>query len=319
MDFVDFTAGSDDNDRRLDKVIRIFASNLPLTEIYKAIRKGLIKVNDKKSSQSDHVKKGDKISIAKFLIQDKKEENSTSTPLEKLPPVIFQNKDLIIFNKPYNLLVQPNGTDEISLNTIVQAFYEQKKDNDSISFKTGPLHRLDKKTSGLICFSWSLDGAKWFTKNIIDHKITKKYRGIIQGNLQKEEIWEDYISKEFEKDKKFQTVKIQKKEQTNACTKVTPLAHGKYNDTEITYVEFDIKTGKTHQIRAQSSFHGYPLLGDTAYKAKKQNMEREYFLHAYELCFPPNELALPPKITCPLSKDFGDLVLKTCDIKNFSL
>ena len=63
MDFVDFTAGSDDNDRRLDKVIRIFASNLPLTEIYKAIRKGLIKVNDKKSSQSDHVKKGDKIII----------------------------------------------------------------------------------------------------------------------------------------------------------------------------------------------------------------------------------------------------------------
>ena len=93
--------------------------------------------------------------------------------------------------------------------------------------------------------------------------------------------------------------------------------HEDSNNNEIEYItRFE---RKTHQIRAQSSFHGYPLLGDTAYKAKKQNMEREYFLHAYELCFPPNELALPPKITCPLSKDFGDLVLKTCDIKNFSL
>ena len=67
MDFIEFTAGIDDNERRLDKVLRNFIKNTQLSSIYKYIRKNLIRVNDKKVSQDYHVKTGDVISIASFI------------------------------------------------------------------------------------------------------------------------------------------------------------------------------------------------------------------------------------------------------------
>jgi len=331
MDFVDFTAGQDDDQRRLDRVIRVLKDDLTLGEIYKAIRKGLVKLNDKKTSADARVKKDDKISIAAFLI-NKKDDYDTQIPVKNkknkataqknhvmLPEVLFKNEHIIIFNKPAGLLVQQNGTNEASLNQFVTQYYEENKTADSISFKTGPLHRLDKKTSGIICFSWSLEGARWFSKNLQDHKITKIYRGIVQGSLNHKETWKDNIQKDYDSSKKFQTVKIQDDEESNAWTEVTPLAKGTYNGKEITYVEFDIKTGKTHQIRSQSAHHGYPLLGDSAYKALKTDLSLEYFLHAWKIRFPENNLGLPSQIECPLPKDFSDFLLKTCDIKNCSL
>lgn len=314
MDFTDFKAGINDNGRRLDKVIRIIVSELSLGEIYKALRKGLIKLNNKKADPDVRIKTGDIIQIADFLT-DKKQENNAEQKII-LPPVIFQNEHLLVLNKPYNMLVQESKNNKDSLNTLVQKYYEINSTDTSVSFKTGPLHRLDKNTSGLLCFSWSLKGAVWFSDNLRDHKIQKKYRGIVFGNLKDEEIWQDKIIKEEDSNEGFHTVKIQNDEEPNAYTKITPLAHGKYMDKDITYAEFNIKTGKMHQIRSQSAFHGFPLLGDTAYGAFKISEKREYFLHAWTLTFPQNELGIPDEIKCPLPKDFDSFLLKTCDIKN---
>ena len=77
MEFKDFTAGKDDSDRRLDRVLRIFLSNKGLPEIYKLLRKGLIKLNHKKTKPETHVAEGDIISIAAFLFDDDKKINHT--------------------------------------------------------------------------------------------------------------------------------------------------------------------------------------------------------------------------------------------------
>lgn len=308
MDFSDFYAGKNDDDRRLDRVLRLFLKDSSLSEIYKIIRKGLVKVNDKKSKSDYRVKQGDKISIAKFLT------NSYSTSslndaadfdIEKI--TVFQNEHILILDKPYDIKVHG---DENSLDVIVKKYYEKNFHSTSLSFAPGPLHRLDRKTTGLIAFSMSLKGAKWFSENIKNHSIKKIYTGIVEGKLLKPERWEDFISKDQNENrtqnqnsKSFKTVNVSKtkndEKTKNAVTIATPVKYGKYNGTEITLCEFEIETGRTHQIRSQTAAHGFPLLGDTAYGGKElvNKTDRDFFLHATKLILPENELGVPAKIT----------------------
>ncbi|MBR6913189.1 MAG: hypothetical protein IKN34_05210 [Treponema sp.] len=75
MDFKHFTAGKDDDGRRLDKIIRRFLDENALSSIYKSLRKGLVKVNGKKRSAEFKVSENDDIEIAEFLIQKSREQN----------------------------------------------------------------------------------------------------------------------------------------------------------------------------------------------------------------------------------------------------
>lgn len=312
MDFIDFECAQDDNARRIDKIIKKILPETPLSLIYKDFRKGLIKLNNSKVKPETLVATGDIIKIASFLVNEKQESQKITGPL---PPLIFENKHLWIFNKPCNMLVQKADKNDISLDDMVKQKFKEEDINHSLSFTPGPLHRLDRNTSGLICFSHSLEGAHWFSQNIQSHSIGKKYIGIVEGNLQTQEVWKDKISKDYDKEKSFQTVNITSSDdESNAFTIATPMKHGKYKNLDITVVEFEIKTGKTHQIRSQSAYHHFPLLGDTAYNAQKLNLSRPYFLHAYKLNFKAdNPLNLPEQILCPLQKDMEDFILKTCE------
>ena len=248
MEFKTFTAGPDDNDRRLDRIIRTIIPKDSLSSLYKAIRKGLIKVNDSKTSAEAHIFQGDKISIAAFLFESsdselkKIENNSKNIPMD----IVFQNEHILIINKPYDTTVQG---DKDSLNKIVQNYYEETLKTESLSFKTGPLHRLDRKTTGLLCFSLSLKGARWFSENIATHNIKKIYSGIIQGKLLSSEHWEDSLLKKYDKEESFQTVRvgINDSESKTAITEAIPVSYGRWQNTDFTHTQFKIETGRTHQ------------------------------------------------------------------------
>ena len=310
MDFLDFKTGADDNGRRLDKVLRIFNASLSLAQIYKALRKGLIKVNNKKSQPDYRINDGDIISIAKFLIENnEKIEPSGKNALNSELEIVFKNENFIIVNKPAGINIHPAAKNEVSLTKLVNAYYSKNYKNDSLAFKPGPLHRLDKMTSGLICFSASYEGAKWFSKNMQEHGIKKTYKAIVQGKMTKKQEWVDSLQKD-ENSQGYHTVKITE-EGKKSITTAIPLKTLVLNGQELTEVEFGIQTGRHHQIRAQSSYHGFPLWGDTAYGGKKDSYNGgRYYLCAYKLEFPPNELGLPQKIEieCP-----------SCDIKNFNI
>lgn len=324
MDFLEFTAGNDDNDRRLDKILRKIAGQKNLSGIYKAIRKGLVRLNGKKTDFSEKVFTGDKIKIASFLLENetsiKKSEKSpekSNTDKKEYKPdfqIIFENKDILVVNKPYDITVQ--GSDD-SLNKKVLEYYKaSRKSSGSLAFSPGPLHRLDRKTTGLLVFSMSLDGARWFSKNISEHTITKIYLAVVQGNLLKTERWNDFIKKDSsEKNKGFKTVEISKEkaedfaESKEAVTEAKPLKYFKISGIECTLVQFHIFTGRTHQIRAQSAFHGFPLFGDTAYGGKKTNAEQDFFLHASELVFPEERLSgIPEKLEAQMPQSMLNIL-----------
>lgn len=322
MDFLDFPVSQNDLDRRIDKIIRKFVPDFSLSLVYKNLRKGLIKVNNKKIKEDYRVQSGDIVNIAAFLLKndtanDADQEENILIPL---PPVAFQNQHIMILDKPYDSLVHGS---ENSLDKIVQTFYKKTLNDKSLSFTPGPLHRLDRKTTGLLAFSLSLQGAHWFTEHIKDHSIQKFYAAIVEGKLKTPQHWEDYIQKEENQKSAFKTVKANShQEEQNeklASTDVIPIAYGKFQEKDITLIKLNIHTGRTHQIRAQSALHGHPLLGDTAYGGKKIiNKRQDFFLQAYCLKIPENPVDLPDEVKIELNQNFTNM-LNICGITTFGL
>ena len=325
MDFEDFVAQINDDGKRIDKVLRVLIPNSSLSEIYRLLRKNFIKVNDKKIKEDYRICKNDKISIPKLAL-NQNQDNSSSSRIDKhffeenFQPV-FENEHILILDKPYNLNVHG---DEFSLESIVQDYYHSTRVDNSISFKPGPLHRLDKKTTGLVAFSMSLQGARWFCKNIENHKIQKIYYSVMEGKIENAEQWDDFIENKYENHNNFYTVSafseknLNNNNAKNATMQIFPLANGKFDGKDVTFVKIILKTGRKHQIRCQSALHSFPLLGDSIYGSKKNlqklGFKQDFFLQAAELIIPPNPINLPSHIKIPLNKEFISL-LKSCGIQ----
>ena len=207
-------------------------------------------------------------------------ENTVSEPPEVLmyegdgSAVKMENEHLLFIDKPAGISVH-DGPDSVA-----QVF--SKRTNNSLSFVSAPLHRLDQGTSGLLAVSKSAEGARWFCKKIKDHEIKKFYLGIALGRLEAPELWEDEVDGKAAK------------------TIATPLKNGTVDGKEISLVQYQIFTGRKRQIRAQSAAHGHPLLGDKAFGAEGGR----FYLRSMRMEFPDNDLGLPPFIDAPEPQDF---------------
>lgn len=337
MDFIDFYAGKNDENRTLEKVIRKLLSNQSLTQIYKSHRKGFIKLNDKKVPLNLKITENDKISVASFLIQENIDTNNKSeNKIDENQDIFFNsielenvfiNENIRIINKPYGIPVQPSQKSPFSLSQIIENDYKSiHLKTNSISFTPGPLHRLDKNTTGLLVFSQSIDGAQKFSQALKDGIIEKNYLTILQGNLVKNLYLENYIKKN--NSSSFHTVSVYEKPISDgslAKTNVFPISNGKIKNIDVTFAKVQILTGKTHQIRSQCAFAGFPLLGDTAYNGSKfydKEIKQSFFLHAYELlCNSSLDIGLPKKIFAGIPKDFEKILkkfLRETDIKPYN-
>lgn len=307
MEFIRFKTGKDDEGRRLDRIAKKLLSEENLSQLYKALRNGLIKVNEKKQKGEYRIQKGDEIKIASFLAENAVPADKKITPLPE-EWIVLRTQELLFLNKPYDLPVQKSKTGERALNVLVQEDYDFQNIRKSLSFRTGPLHRLDRRTTGLIAFSQNLEGAQAFSKAIQEHRIKKTYLAIVEGALEQTETWTEKISRN-EKDlngSKFHTVSVNSdsKNSKESNTTAIPLAYGKYKGIQVSLVKFIISTGRTHQIRATSAYHSHPLLGDTVYGARQISEKQNLFLHSYSLEFQENLFSLPKKIVCPPGENF---------------
>ncbi len=316
MDFSHFTVQKDDDGKRIDKIVRVILKNHNLGGIFGAIRKGFILLDEKKCRQDTKVKEGSVISVATFLIEKNDEKTKKSTvqktkigsELEKL--VIFRNEHILFLNKPYGIPVQPSKTHPHSLLELILEDFE-KNGSKSISFKPGPLHRLDERTTGIVAYSQSLFGARVFSEAIQSGKIKKMYLALLEGNLKNECVWTDEIKKNEDSSKKFKTVQIDfggKK----STTRVIPVLSGIVNGKKATLSRVFIETGRTHQIRAQCALHGFPLLGDSAYGSKCTpfSKEREFFLHAQTLFLEEiaEKLKTPPSLSADVPNEIEKIL-----------
>jgi 23S rRNA pseudouridine955/2504/2580 synthase len=266
--YAEFTAGPNDKGKRADRIIRQFIKDQPLSAIYKAFRKGLIRINDKKSKPETKVQEGDSIFIYKSLLETLENKPDTSPGaikgLEK--QIIYEDDKLLALNKLSGQIIHG---EKGSLEEMVRNYLEGRI-SQSLSFRPGPLHRLDRNTSGLIFFSKSIEGAREFSEELQNKNFIKFYLALLDGKLTDKEQWIDNLERDSQKGISYVT----KKGGKEAISTAWPL----FTSDNYTLAVIKIETGRTHQIRVQASFHGYPLSGDSKYKGSP--LQDGFFLHS---------------------------------------
>ena len=288
---MELITGENDNGRRLDRILRKALPNHPLPLIHRLLRKGQVLINGKPAKAQDRIDCGVSICIPSLKDMPKAAPSSPSLPF---PEILWQDSGLLAVNKPPGLAVHGPG----SLDEMVRSFLAEKLP-PSLSFKPGPLHRLDKPSSGIVVFSTNIEGARLFSSLMRERRVRKTYLALVEGNLKKKEIWEDELVRDAEKKKTFVS-RQHSAASKSAVTRIMPLA----SDGGSSLVMAEIATGRTHQIRAQAASRGHPLTGDIKYGGGKGS----FFLHAWKLVFLEHsiEAPLPETFRKKIKYFFGD-------------
>jgi 23S rRNA pseudouridine955/2504/2580 synthase len=320
---IELTAGKDDTGRRLDRILRKALPDYSLSLIHRLLRQKKILVDNKPVTIPNHrIEQGMVIQIIASInhtsqqvnhdIVNRKYKTVNKKKLScdhRLPtPILWQGSGIIVFNKPQGLSTHGPHSLDLIVNEWLAHGGGASPLPHSLSFKPGPLHRLDKPTSGAIVFSQTLEGAKLFSVLLKEHKLEKIYIAIVEGRITDENIWRDSLEHDKKTHKsivnpRLPTPDTQLPTLKEAVTTVKTLA----SNDEYSLIEAHIKTGRHHQIRAQAASHGHPLAGDIKYGARAmpgQTHGGEFFLHAWKIKFIECPDGFPQEITAPLPEAF---------------
>jgi 23S rRNA pseudouridine955/2504/2580 synthase len=306
---MELKTGENDEGRRLDRVLRKALSGCSLSLIHRLLRQGRVLVDGEPAAPSRRVKAGAIITVDAAIprTQETARRPAASSHPAALPPILWQGGGLIVFNKPAGLAVHGPG----GLDGMARAFLAPSL-SPSLSFRPGPLHRLDKPTSGIIVFSTCIEGARRFSALLREHRLKKYYLALVEGRVEKEALWRDELFRDRDAKKTFTA---EPGEGKTALTKISPLALTPPDAGEAcTLLLAEIVTGRTHQVRAQAAARGHPLAGDRKYGARGLRYgKRGLSLHAWklELCETSPELSVetfPPSITAPPPEAFLDRI-----------
>lgn len=276
MNEVVFDILPEQEDERIDKCISNYMENLSRSYIQKIIKDGNVFVNDRAVKANYRVKTEDNI---RFILPDSIEPD---IPAQNIPlDILYEDQDILIVNKPKNMVVHPApGHYE---GTLVNAImYHCKGELSGINgvMRPGIVHRIDKDTTGslIVCKNDSSHNA--IAELLKTHDITRKYRAIVYGNIVEEKGTVNTPIGRHPNDRK--KMAINEKNGKCAVTHYRVLERfGKY-----TYIECQLETGRTHQIRVHMASIGHPLLGDEVYSGRKSPFKLEgQVLHAMTIGF----------------------------------
>lgn len=283
--------------------------------LYKMLRKKNITLNDKKATGKEKLKEKDVVTL--YLSDEtynKFAGEHTHTELsgeyakivalsekhayEKLP-VLWENEDMVFFNKPVNMLSQKAKKDDISANELFLAYLHSKgllSEERFCTFKPSVCNRLDRNTSGILACGKTMKGLQELSAALKTRSVSKFYVCLVAGNVVQSMRASGYLIK----DEKSNRVEVFDEELPGAVrieTAYEPIFYGEFRDKEgrkipITMLRIHLITGKSHQIRAHLSYLGYPILGDAKYGnhlintvIKKRFGVSSQLLHACEMYF----------------------------------
>ncbi|MBU5592829.1 RluA family pseudouridine synthase [Clostridium sp. MSJ-4] len=280
--------GINEAGQRLDKFLRKLLKDVPLSTIYKVIRKGDVKVNGVKSKEKYSLSQGDIVTIDN--IESKKEKGLKFQKVKANFKVTYEDENMLLLEKWPGVLVhsdkkggEPTLTDYVLSYLYDKGDYNPEKE---ITFTPASCNRLDRNTSGIVIFGKNFDSLKALNEMIRERKIKKYYSALVKGRI-KDGVYEAYISKDGEEnrskvfnERKSDTKKI-------AMEVKTIQSNGAFS-----FIEIDLLTGRSHQLRAHLSFLGNAIIGDGKYGDKKLNsffnnkFGLDYqFLYAYKVIF----------------------------------
>ena len=258
------------NNKKLNNFILDSFPALNKNTLFKALRKKDIRINGKRVSEDVVIHSGDEITI--FIIDDFLYGSSNYNI-----DIIYEDNNIIIFNKPENISVTDDNISNITLTSIVKEKYGNNLD---------PCHRLDRNTKGLIIYAKNKESLDILFDKFKNKEIEKHYYTKVYGLLKKEhEILKAYLFKDSKKSLVYIS-DIPKKDYLEIITEYTIL--NKDTKNNITTLDINLHTGRTHQIRAHLSHIGFPVLGDGKYGSNEINKKfglKNQYLYSYKLKF----------------------------------
>lgn len=284
--------------QRIDRYLAGKRPELSRSYIQKLLKNQQIQVNGVSCKANYQVQPKDEISLTI------PETEVTSILPENIPlDILYEDAHLLIVNKPKGMVVHPAAGH--TTGTLVNAVMYHCRDNLSGingELRPGIVHRIDRDTTGALVICKNDQAHRILAEQLKEHSITRKYRAIVLGNLKEDGRVEGPIGRHPIDRKRMS---INHKNGKPAVTHYRVLENfGNY-----TYIECELETGRTHQIRVHMSSIGFPLLGDTVYSKGKSPFHLEgQTLHAMVLGFKHPFTGNYLEVEAPLPEYFSELL-----------
>ena len=270
-----FSVENDFVNARLDRWFKKNVCNAPQSLIEKNLRKGKIKINNRKYKSSYKLKKSDLIYIDNLNLTPNKNKKhlekykATKIELSTSSKIFIENNEnFAIINKPAGIAVQPGTKSRKNILDILR----NTKEFEGLTPYT--VHRIDKETTGVLIIAKNRKYAQLFTSLFRIRKIHKTYLGIVLGEIKKNKGT-------------FTDVLFHYEGKTKVKTKA--ITHFNVLDSNSNYslLKLTPYTGRKHQLRKQLTIRGHPIIGDDKYKIKERyiNKKSNLMLHAYKISF----------------------------------
>ncbi|MBJ6363177.1 RluA family pseudouridine synthase [Paenibacillus sp. GCM10012307] len=260
---------------RLDKFVTERAgADVSRTQVQDWIKQGHVLVNGRNSKANVKLAAGDKV-----LLTIPEPETTEIVPEDIPLDVVYEDKDVIVINKPRGMVVHPAPGHPSG--TVVNALMHHCKDLSGINgqLRPGIVHRIDKDTSGLLMAAKNDAAHHSLAEQLKAHTVTRRYLALVHGNVPHDQGTVDApIGRDPHDRKLYMVTSRNSKESITHFVVLERL--GDYS-----LLELQLETGRTHQIRVHMKYIGHPLAGDPVYGRSKTIGLKGQALHAAVLGF----------------------------------
>jgi 23S rRNA pseudouridine1911/1915/1917 synthase len=304
-----FTATEAERGRRLDTVLAVRLPAKSRSYTAKLIRAGHVLVNGLPTKAGYITRTGD---VIRSVIPPPRPISLKPEPIAL--SVLFEDSDIIVVDKPYGLVVHPAAGNESG--TLVNALLYRCKDLEGIGgeLRPGIVHRLDKDTSGCLVVAKNDRAHEALAYQFKNRQVQKRYLAIVYGNMKPHS---GSIRKPIGRhpvNRKKMSTKSRRGRPTETQWKTKEAFSG------ASFLEIDLKTGRTHQIRVHCASLGHPVIGDATYGGRKKWKEappeiqdvarsvQRQMLHAWKLAFVHPASGEPIRFQAPVPEDMATLL-----------
>ncbi|VAW44332.1 Ribosomal large subunit pseudouridine synthase C [hydrothermal vent metagenome] len=303
----------EDEGQRVDNFMMRHLRKAPRTLIYRIIRKGEVRVNKGRVKVSTRLKAGDMVRIPPVKVPEKVEINESDIPHSQLKrieeSILFEDKDLMVINKPSGVAVHGGGGMNWGLIEVVRVLRPLAKRLELV-------HRIDRDTSGCLLIAKKASILKDLHAQIRANKFDKRYLAIVMGR------WPDIALNQVKKI----NLPLRKDHLENGGWHVFVAKKGEEGKEAVSYFRLEehlngcdlmsikLKTGRTHQIRVHALAQGCALLGDDRYGNREENKRfrkmgmKRLALHAQFLGFTHPATQEWVEFEAPLYADFKQII-----------
>ena len=291
---------SSDAGVRLDRFLRELMPKMPVSHIRKLLRKGGIRVDSKRAKGELRLKGGELIRMRVGPEDVRRVDNTTPTKKVRLPfAVLHSDEDVLAIDKPSGLAMHA-GSGVYDDETVVGFVREYLKDKiNSVVFKVASAGRLDKGTSGVVCFGKTPKGSRLLNEWLKTGETQKYYLALVRGGKWNKKGRIDKALKIDGANGAMSAKSVVAEDGVIAISDYEVLSMS----GDMRLIRFQIITGRTHQIRAHVGSMGGSIVGDIRYNDKGHHKLRRPFLHCERVVLPKVEGRKKCEIVAPLTKE----------------